>query len=209
MLNSRQGIFFILISILATATSLHAAHHGHEAHKDDGHKEHKGHEQHAAHVHGEAELLVALEGNSLDIEFLSPAMNIVGFEHQPTNEAQSHSVESAVKTLQQPGLLFNLPEAAQCQSVSVEVETPLAWHDKHEHGHSKQGADKHSSHGEETHSDFTGHYRFTCAQMPRLNAIVIEIFKQFPGTERIDAQHISSRGQGKKELTPSRNTLEL
>ena len=41
---------------------------------------------HKAHVHGVAHLNVALEDNELYIEFISPAANIVGFEHQPKTE---------------------------------------------------------------------------------------------------------------------------
>ena len=35
-----------------------------------------------AHIHGLATLTLALEGNSLEIEFESPAANLVGFEHR-------------------------------------------------------------------------------------------------------------------------------
>ena len=38
-----------------------------------------------AHVHGTAELFVVLDGNQLDIELRSPAMNLLGFEHRANN----------------------------------------------------------------------------------------------------------------------------
>jgi Protein of unknown function (DUF2796) len=41
------------------------------------------HREHGPHVHGVAQLNVALDGNVLWIELNSPAMNIVGFEHAP------------------------------------------------------------------------------------------------------------------------------
>ncbi len=188
----KQGIFFLSITLLAGSTQLYAAEHEHE--------------EHEAHVHGEAQLLIALEGSTLEIEFLSPAMNIVGFEHQPANEAQSHAIESAIETLKQPGLLFSLPSAAKCAPVSIKVESPLAEHGEHDHEHSKEASHDHE---EEPHSDFTGHYSFHCAGMSRLGSIVIEIFKQFPGTEVIEVQSISKQGQQKIELTPDHNTLEL
>ena len=73
------------------------------------------HEQHEAHVHGEAQLLIAQEGNQLEIEFKSPAINIVGFEHKPSNAKQEASLEAAVATLKQPGQLFPDPLRVRAQ----------------------------------------------------------------------------------------------
>lgn len=52
---------------------------------------------HDAHVHGVGKLNVALDGDDLIIELTSPAANIVGFEHTPENEQQSHEVHEADK----------------------------------------------------------------------------------------------------------------
>lgn len=162
------------------------------------------HEEHAAHVHGEAELLIALEGNTLEIEFLSPAMNIVGFEHQPANQVQSDAIESALVTMKDHSRMFSFPAAAQCSPVSLEVVSPFVERDEHTHA----DEDTHH-HEEETHGDFSAHYRFHCARMSRLDSIVIGIFKQFPGTGIIKVQSISNRGQQSMELNPEHNTLGL
>lgn len=187
-------ITFISITLFAYSSLLYADEHKHE---DE-------HEEHEAHVHGEAQLLVAVDGSTLEIEFHSPAMNIVGFEHKPSNDAQERDVESAIATLKQPNMLFSLPSAAKCESTSVEVKSPLAEHDEHEH------KDDHEHEGDkEEHSDITGHYSFNCAAIAQLNNIEITIFKQFPGTEAIEVQSISSQGQNKTELTPKQSTLNL
>ena len=39
-------------------------------------------EQHPPHEHGKVTINAALEGNQLVIEFDSPAINVVGFEHE-------------------------------------------------------------------------------------------------------------------------------
>jgi len=192
MSKTKQRILLLSISLLACSTPLYATEHEHE--------------EHAAHIHGEAELLIAVEGSALEIEFLSPAMNIVGFEHQPANEAQSHAIESAIETLKQPGLLFRLPTSAGCDLSSILVESSLAAQGEHDQEHSKEADHDHE---EKTHSDFTGHYSFHCSEVSRLESIAIEIFKQFPGTELIEVQSISEQGQRKIELTPDRHTLEF
>lgn len=176
----RIGLICLSLLLLVSSSSLYASEHEH----------------HAAHVHGEAKLLIAVEDNRLEIEFISPAMNIVGFEHLPVDEAQQRAVQSALETLKRPELLFSLEVAADCIPVSVEVASPLAGHHMH--------ADE-----EEGHSDFTGHYQFQCAAASRLERIDVELFKRFPGTEVIEVQSVSKRGQLKIDLTPEEHRLAL
>ncbi|MCG7904383.1 DUF2796 domain-containing protein [Candidatus Thiodiazotropha endoloripes] len=202
MTKTNQGLILLSCSLFAASSQLHAAdsHHGeHEAHThgDDSH-----HEQHEAHVHGEAQLLIALDGSTLELEFQSPAMNIVGFEHQPKSEKQVNAVEAAMDTLNQPNLIFTLSSAAQCNPVSIEVDSPLSEHDGHDHDHEHK-------HEEESHSDFTAHYSFRCEQPSRLEKIEFDLFKRFPGTEQLEVQSISKKGQQKIDLTPGNNTLEF
>ncbi|MEW8508139.1 MAG: DUF2796 domain-containing protein [Candidatus Thiodiazotropha sp.] len=180
MPNISQGTIYLCAALMVGSFHLHA--HGPE------------HEQHEAHVHGEAQLLLAIEGDDLEIELHSPAMNIVGFEHRPANAAQKQAVESAIDTLKQPGLVFNIPTVAKCETVSVEVETPLAEDDGHD---------------DEDHTNFTGHYRFRCAAISRLQGIEVKLLKHFPGIEVIDVQSISKRGQQQIDLTPEQNMLAL
>ena len=188
MTNTKLGLILLSISTLTASYQLHA---------DDS-----DHEQHTAHVHGEAQLLIAQDGSTLELEFHSPAMNIVGFEHQAKSKKQIDALEAAIDTLNQPGLLFTLPSAAQCTPVSIEVESPETEHSEHAHEHEHE-------HETEDHSDFTAHYRFQCKELSRLDRIEIELFKRFPGTERIEVQSISKKGQQKIDLTPGNNSLEL
>jgi hypothetical protein len=174
-------------------------------------------EQHEAHVHGEAEMLIALEGSTLEIEFHSPAMNIVGFEHQPKTEQQTDAIEKAIDTLKQPGKLFALATAAECKPVAIDVATPLAKHGHDEHSHQEHDAhhehekehEHEHEHEVETHSDFTAHYQFQCADLNKLDKIEFDLFKHFPGTERLEVLSISNKGQQMMELTPANTTLEL
>jgi hypothetical protein len=194
-----RGIILFFVSLLAVHAQLSTAEEEHE------------YEQHGAHVHGVAKLLIAQEGNILEIEFHSPAMNIVGFEHQPNTESQHETIEKAMDTLGQPGLLFRLPSAAKCHPMSAEVETPLSKPRDHEHSH--EHGDKHDhedhDHSGETHSDFTAQYHFQCDKISQLDRIEIDLMKQFPDTEQIEVQTISPKGQQKIDLTPGKSTIEL
>jgi hypothetical protein len=184
----KRAFILLPLSLLAASNPLYAS----EAE----------HEQHGAHVHGEAQLLIALEGDTLEIELHTPAMNIVGFEHQPKTKAQHEAVETAIDTLKQPDLLFHLPATAKCHSAEIEVDSPLTKHHEHDHAHQH-------SHSAETHSDFTAHYRYRCDEITQLKRIEVELFNRFPATERLEVQSISLKGQQVVDLTPGHNTFEL
>jgi len=165
------------------------------------HAEDADFEEHGAHVHGVAQLSVAQDGDTLEMEFVSPAMNIVGFEHRATANAELDAMASALATLRDPGLVFELPAAAGCTPQSVEIHAPAAEQDAH--------PDDHAHQGEHEHSDIAGHYRFLCADMQRLDHIGVSIFKLFPGTRVIQVQSATDRGQRETELTPQNHILDL
>ena len=43
---------------------------------------------HAAHIHGLATLTLAIENNVLEIQLESPAINLIGFEHQANSSEE-------------------------------------------------------------------------------------------------------------------------
>jgi hypothetical protein len=50
-----------------------------------------------------------LDGNTLELELDSPAMNLVGFEHAASTDADKAKVAAARQQLEQPLKLFGLP----------------------------------------------------------------------------------------------------
>ena len=46
----------------------------------------EGTRQESSHIHGIVEMNLAVEGSQLYIELISPAANIVGFEHAPSTD---------------------------------------------------------------------------------------------------------------------------
>ena len=81
----------------------------------------------------------------MEIEFESPAHDIVGFESMPKTEKQRAAVEAAVAALKKGEALFRLTPGAGCKLEEAEVETPLAESDHKEE-------QKHAE--EEEHSEF-------------------------------------------------------
>ena len=162
--------------------------------------------QFEAHAHGEATLLVALEEGTLELAFSSPAVNLVGFEHAPQDAGQKRAVTEAMRTLEKPTTLFEIDRSAECSVVDVEVETSL------EHANERHEDERHHQERDEevgVHADFDARYRFNCSRPARLEGVVIQLFRQFPLIERIEAQSVSPRGQRVQELSAQAARLQL
>ena len=180
------------------------------------------HHHHGAHVHGIAHLNVALEGKKLYMEFVSPAANIVGFEHAPKTQAERDAVESARNTLKNGEAVFKLPPAAGARLVEASVVSE-AEHDTHhdaEHGHEGEGHHEEKAgkghthhdaddHDRETHSDFKAVYRFVCQNPDKLANIEVRLFELFPGIEEIEVQVLTETKQTAMELTAKKPKFSL
>ena len=111
--------------------------------------------QHGKHEHGTAELMLAVEGDQLQISLESPGFNLVGFG-QPKDEKQHEEVEHAHELLNKPTELFAL-DAAGCTVVSTEVEGSLFDEDHdgehHDEHHDDEHADEHADEHDGEHHD--------------------------------------------------------
>lgn len=166
---------------------------------------------HDAHVHGIGKLNVALNGGDLIFELTSPAANIVGFEHMPENEQQSHEIHEAIELLKEGEKLFILTPKAQCTLHEAHVESDLEQGDHEEH-EAHQHGDAHSEedHGSESaHSDFEVTYHFECDHPDSLEVIDVQLFSHFPGFEELEVQMLTPNGQTAVELTPKKFQLTL
>ncbi|PVZ11496.1 MULTISPECIES: DUF2796 domain-containing protein [unclassified Pseudomonas] len=162
------------------------------------HDEHE-HGSLGAHEHGTAQLNVALDGQTLEIELDSPAMNIVGFEHAATTAEQKAQAAAAQQRLDKPETLFALPAAAKCIAAQSEVNSPVF-----------ADAAPSKAHEGHEHADVDGHYQFQCDNPSALASIdFAPFFKAFPGTHKIAVQAITGSGQKGLEATPANSVLKF
>ncbi|WP_323145644.1 DUF2796 domain-containing protein [Pseudomonas marginalis] len=183
------------------------------AHAADEHDHDHEHGSLGAHEHGVGRLNAVLDGQALELELDSPAMNLVGFEHLATSAADKAKVAAARKQLETPLALFNLPKAAGCVISSQELNSPLfgdkpeADHDDDDDDHdAKDGAHEHHH----DHSEIHAHYQFTCATPTALgNLDLTQVFKTFPATQKIQVQLIGPSGQQGVEATATAATLKF
>ena len=188
---------------LAVAQAVQAHEHEHE------------HGSLGAHEHGVARLNAVLDGQALELELESPAMNLVGFEHAPSTDADKAKVAAARAQLEQPLVLFSLPKAAACVVAKQELHSPLFGdkpdaddHDDDDHDEEAKGANGQEHHHE--HSEIHAHYQFTCATPGALKTLdLANLFNTFPATQKIQVQLISPSGQQGVEVTAKAAALKF
>jgi len=185
----------------------------------------EGHE-HGAHEHGVARLDIAVEGGTVQLDLDSPAVNLVGFEHEPGNAMERATLDKVVADLKQGGRLMSFTPAAQCSQQRAMVKSGLLEHDgeaDHDHGHDADKGHHHedeADHGHEHehegeaggdgHADIAAFWEIGCTRVDALKEIDFTgFFERFPGTGRLRVQAVLPGGQTGAELTPSATKLKL
>jgi hypothetical protein len=165
------------------------------------------HREHGAHVHGHAALNLAVSDNILQLEFSSPAMNLIGFEHSAESTQDKKRVHDTVKFLQQAKGWISPEPSAGCQLEQADVKSDQLNHDtNHDHGH---GHDHHSS-SEVQHTDFDVLVTFECSHSERLSSTDLSgLFRRFPGLVKLDVQWITDQSQSAIELNQQQTVIRL
>lgn len=158
------------------------------------------HVQHEAHVHGEATLHLVLQGNDLEMELHSPAMNILGFEHKAASAEDKQKIRDAIATLEKAGELFSF-SGTQCRFTQAEAELEQE-QEQEEDGH-------HDEEHQSGHSEFDVEYAFRCDDGASLTAIDVKLPKHFSGIHKLDAEWILNKHQGAAELTADASTIKV
>ncbi|GFM87034.1 hypothetical protein PSCICO_24330 [Pseudomonas cichorii] len=158
-----------------------------------------------AHEHGVGRLDVVLSGKTLELEFESPAMNIVGFEHAATSAEDKAKLAKAREQLLKPNALFSISDAANCSATSVKLESPLFGDKDDDHDdHAKDGDEHHE------HSEIKGHYKFVCDAPAILKKLdLTQIFLTFPDTKKLQVQLISPSGQSGAEVIAANPSIKF
>jgi len=179
-----------------------------------------------AHVHGLSELTIAIEKQALEIEIISPAINIVGFEHKATTPNEIAAVKSATSVLNSPANIFAF-SGGSCSLIEKTIDTSSIisakhlqndTHEKkhlhtHQHSHEHEHEHEHEPHDKNTevsnHSEIIAHYRYYCKKASTLRAITVKVFDQFAGVDEIHAKWLTETQQSSITLNPTHQVINL
>lgn len=163
-----------------------------------------------AHVHGEGEINIAVEGTRAKVELRAPSESIYGFEHEARSAADKKKRAAAMELLEtrmHRMVLFDPALGCKFSDAKV-VEKKEKGHgnekradkrEKHSHG------DKHSAEHREVHAE----YNVNC-QRPLAGSVVrFAVTKSFPNLEKVRVQGLSEKKQSGVEIVKDRGNLQL
>ena len=168
-----------------------------------------------SHVHGLTELNLVIANQNVQIEFISPAINLLGFERASNSPEENKLFNEVLEDLQAAEWLLS-DQLEECQMSTPVFEAPefgshemSEGHEEHEHEHDEHEHEEHE-HEHETgdHADFRVQYLFECRSAPPSN-FTVTAFDRFVGIEEISVRWIVGRQQGVSNLTPSNATLSF
>jgi hypothetical protein len=114
-----------------------------------------------AHVHGLSELTIAMDAKTIELQLISPAMNLVGFEYKASSKQDIAAVKQAELLLEQQDSLF-LIAGGDCEHLSTSIDSDgllqAGAHEdqeKHDDHHDHEKHDDHHDH--EKHDDHDDH----------------------------------------------------
>jgi hypothetical protein len=184
-----------------------------------------------AHVHGLSELTIAMDAKTIELQLISPAMNLVGFEYKASSKQDIATVKQAELLLEQQDSLF-LIAGGDCEHLSTSIDSDglleagahedQEKHDDH-HDHEKHDDhddhEKHDDHGKhddhsehdqgETHSEMVASYSFTCKDTSKLSSIKVALFTSFPGIHKVNTLWVTPSKQGSSMLSAKNSTINL
>jgi hypothetical protein len=167
---------YVLFAMTMLPITAYAGTHHHDKHT---------HSQ-KAHVHGISQIKLAIGESSIEIQFVSPANNIVGFEHIAKTNEEKTQVQHAKAILLKSNSLFRF-HGTYCQPESSVVNVHALLE------------------SQASHKEVSAQYRFSCDSTELLNNIEFKLFEHFPIISKIDVQWISETNQGMSILSPSKN----
>ncbi len=168
-----------------------------------------------AHVHGLSELMIVAEGNALEIQLISPAINLLGFEHKASTSKDIMIVEKTALRLSQHDALFLISDA-DCtlinksidlsKIIDTDITKKTQQHesndDEHKHDHDVYEQDK-------VHINIVANYKYRCKNSASLSSITVTLFELFPGIHEIRAMWVDQTLQGAITLTPNHRVIKF
>ena len=157
------------------------------------------------HQHGHAQLNIVIEGSVIEMELVSPSVNILGFEHEVSTEQEQRILQKAQHILlskEEP--LFVFTAEATCLPTEISLESAesdeLLEEESHNHDH---------DHDLEEHNDIHLHYVYSCKQPAKLAGMKTQLFNKFTSLDELDVQVLTAEKQISKHLDKQHSELDF
>lgn len=155
-----------------------------------------------AHTHGLLRLDVAIDPQSITLQFTSPLDNFLGFEHAPRTDAERRKVADMAAALKSADGVFYVDPAAGCRVASVQLDSATL-------GLGPAATGKQAASGHDAHADIDATIVFSCDRAEAASFITLKLFEKYPHLHTIEAQVATAHRQYKRTLKADAPKLDL
>ncbi|KGJ88353.1 ZrgA family zinc uptake protein [Colwellia psychrerythraea] len=157
----------------------------------------------STHAHGLSEMNIALENQKLVIELLSPAIDLVGFEHKAKTEKSINKVKKVETKLRKHNDIVSL-SGGNCQLISTFIDVSNLTNIPDDHQHHQVHSNKKNN-----HSEVISKYDYHCEKISELSSITVKVFHLFTSVKEVQAIWITEIHQGAERLNAKNNVINL
>jgi hypothetical protein len=161
--------------------------------------------QYEAHVHGVAEVNIAVEGAKATVEIHAPAENVMGFEHEARSESDKKKRDTALALLRDKMdqmVLFDPKLGCKSAEKKAAVTEERGAHAKESREHNDQKAS-----GE--HREVQGTFLIACAAPLAGSRVKFGVTKIFPEIHEVKVQVIGDSGQSGASIKNDKGDVRL
>jgi hypothetical protein len=153
------------------------------------------------HEHGVGELNIAIQSNTMVLEFMIPGADVVGFEYEAKSEQDKATVSAALTKFDDYNNIFIIPTNSKCILISSKININQEdEHDEHDEHDDHDGHDDHDEHQEEAHNEFYAKYTFECGDIKSLDLLEFPYFETFSNSGELEVQFVSEIGSTSFEV---------
>jgi Protein of unknown function (DUF2796) len=164
--------------------------------------------RHEAHVHGVAEINIAVEGTKATVEFRAPAENVMGFEHEAKSESDRKKRDAALDQLRAKRdqmVLFDAKLGCKSSDVKTAIVEPKGDHAKAQSGKDAQKDQKKSGEHREVHGTFS----VACDKPLAGSRVAFGVSKVFRDIQEIKVQVVGDSGQSGATIKRDKGDIKL
>jgi Protein of unknown function (DUF2796) len=164
--------------------------------------------RHDTHVHGVAEINIAVEGTKATVEFRAPAESVMGFEHEAKSESDKKKRDAALEQLRvKGGQMVVFDPKLGCKSSDMKtaiVET------KGDSAKAQAGKDAHKDQKQSgEHREVHGTFAVACDMPLSGSRVKFSVSKVFRDIQEIKVQVLGDSGQSGATIKRDKGDVKL
>lgn len=154
--------------------------------------------EYKSHLHGQAELTIAFEQKRVEVNLITPADTLFGFEHVASSPDELTQVALSKKYLSKLNNIMKFNDG-KCQVNKVDIDLGVNGVNDHHHAHQHEKTN--------LHSEVEVNFQLNCQSPKSITAASVTLFEQYPSLKKVHVMWLRYAQQGAAIITPEKTRI--